>query len=151
MPDEFFDALAHQRPPEKPVGPTGGRPRAGHRTAIRAIGFGLATGARREDVPLELGGSGRTAHRRLRHREEAGVRDRLHADRLRLLKKDGKLRGISLKASMDRIPVPGCQAPQGARIMGLGPFRPRGSGTPRRRRGAAGATRPLSFWRWDLR
>lgn len=91
MPDESFDAVAHHLPPEQPVGPKGGRPRIDHRTALRVIWFVLAAGTRREDVPEELGCSGRTAHRRLRAREEAGIRDRLQADLLRLLKKAGKL------------------------------------------------------------
>ena len=91
MPDEFFDAVAHLLPPEKPVGPKGGRPRVAHRTALRVIWFVLTAGTRWEDVPKELGGSGRTAHRRLRAWEEAGIWDRLHADLLRLLKKAGKL------------------------------------------------------------
>src|SRR3954453_2496579 len=112
MPEEFFDAVAHHLPPEQPVGPKGGRPRVGHRVVVRVIGFVLTTGARWEDVPAELGCSGRTAHRRLRageggpaepgspgraaHRrlrawEEAGAWDRLHADLLRLLKRAGKL------------------------------------------------------------
>ena len=91
MPEEFFDAVAHHLPPEQPVGPKGGRPRVGHRTVIRVIWFVLATGCRWEDVPPELGCSGRTAHRRLRAWEEAGIWDRLHADLLRLLKRAGKL------------------------------------------------------------
>jgi transposase len=91
MPDEFYDVVAHHLPPEQPVGPKGGRPRVCHRTALRVIWFVLATGNRWEDVPQELGCSGRTAHRRLRDWEEAGVWDRLHADLLRLLKKAGKL------------------------------------------------------------
>jgi transposase len=53
--------------------------------------FVLATGARWEDVPEELGCSGRTAHRRLRAWEEAGIWDRLHADLLSALKRAGKL------------------------------------------------------------
>ena len=85
MPDEFFDTVAHHLPPEQPVGPKGGRPRVGHRIVIRVIWFVLTTGARWEDVPPELGCSGRTAHRRLRAWEEAGIWDRLHADLLRLL------------------------------------------------------------------
>src|SRR5262245_56344967 len=39
-----------------------------------------------EDVPAEMGCSGRTAHRRLRRWEELGIWDRLHADLLRLLR-----------------------------------------------------------------
>ena len=82
MPEEFFDTVAHHLPPEPPVGPKGGRPRVGHRVVVRVIWFVLTTGARWEDVPAELGCSGRTAHRRLRAWEEAGIWDRLHADLL---------------------------------------------------------------------
>ena len=91
MPDECFETVAHHLPPEQPVGPKGGRPRVGHRVVIRVIWFVLATGARWEDVPEELGCSGRTAHRRLRAWEEAGIWDRLHADLLAALKRAGKL------------------------------------------------------------
>jgi len=91
MPDEFFEAVAHHLPPEPPVGPKGGRPRIGHRVVIRVLWFVLTTGARWEDVPEELGCSGRTAHRRLRAWEEAGIWDRIHADLLGALKRAGKL------------------------------------------------------------
>lgn len=91
MPDEFFDLVAHHLPPEQPVGPKGGRPRVGHRIVLRVIWFVLVTGNRWEDVPQELGCSGRTAHRRLRSWEEAGIWDRLHAELLRLLRKVGEL------------------------------------------------------------
>jgi transposase len=91
VPDEFFDTIAHHLPPEQPVGPKGGRPRIGHRVVVRVIWLVLTTGARWEDVPEELGCSGRTAHRRLRAWEEAGVWDRPHADLLGLLKRAGKL------------------------------------------------------------
>lgn len=91
MPDGFFELVAHHLPPERFVGPMGGRPRMGHRVVIRVIWFVLATGNRWEDVPPELGCSGRTAHRRLRAWEESGVWDRLHADLLRLLRQAGKL------------------------------------------------------------
>jgi transposase len=92
MPDEFYDLVAHHLPPEPPrVGPRGGRPWVPHRVAVRVIWFVLATGCRWEDVPAELGCSGRTAHRRLRAWEELGVWDRLHADLLGLLKRAGKL------------------------------------------------------------
>lgn len=92
MPDEFFDIVAHHLPPEPPpVGPKGGRPWIGHRAAVRVIWFVLATGCRWEDVPPELGCSGRTAQRRLRAWEEIGCWDRLHADLLRLLRQADKL------------------------------------------------------------
>ena len=73
MPDEFFDTLVHHLPPEQHVGLQGGRPRIGHRIVMRVIWFVLVTGNRWEDVRQELGCSGRTAHRRLRAWEEAGI------------------------------------------------------------------------------
>src|SRR3954470_13931504 len=91
MPEEFFDLVAHHLPPEQPGGPRGGRPRVAHRIVVRVLWFVLTTGARWEDVPAELGCSGRTAHRRLRAWEEAGIWDRLHADLLAALKRAGKL------------------------------------------------------------
>jgi transposase len=92
LPDEFFDLVAHHLPPEPSrTGPKGGRPWVSHRVAVRAIWFVLVTGCRWEDVPRELGCSGRTAHRRLRAWEELGVWDRVHADLLGLLKRAGKL------------------------------------------------------------
>ncbi len=91
MPDEFYDLVSHHLPPEQPVGPKGGRPRIAHRTVTKVIWFVLATGCRWEDVPPDMGCSGRTAHRRLRHWEELGIWDRLHADLLRLLRRADKL------------------------------------------------------------
>src|SRR4051812_21111325 len=92
MPDEFYDLVAHHLPPEPPrVGPRGGRPWIGRRVVVRATWFVLATGTRWEDVPRELGCSGRTAHRRLRAWEELGIWDRLHADLLRPLREADKL------------------------------------------------------------
>ena len=91
MPDEFYEIVQHHLPPEQPVGGLGGRPRVPHRVVLRVIWCVLATGNRWADVPNELGCSGRTAHRRLRVWEEAGIWDRLHADLLRLLNAAGKL------------------------------------------------------------
>ena len=92
LPDEFFDLVSHHLPPEPPpTGPQGGRPRIAYRVAVRVIWFVLVSGCRWEDVPRELGCSGRTAHRRLRLWEELGVWDRVHADLLGLLKRAGKL------------------------------------------------------------
>ncbi|HEY7425622.1 MAG TPA: transposase [Gemmataceae bacterium] len=51
----------------------------------------LASGCRWEDVPPEMGCSGRTAHRFLQRWEEMGCWDRLHADLLHLLRQAGKL------------------------------------------------------------
>ena len=58
---------------------------------MRVIWFVLVTGNRWEAVPQELGRSGRAAHRRLRTWEKAGIWDRLHADLLAALKREGKL------------------------------------------------------------
>src|SRR3954451_2314101 len=91
LPDAFYDLVAHHLPPEKAVGPKGGRPPIRHRIALKVIWFVLVSGCRWEDVPQEMGCSGRTAHRRLRLWEELGVRDRLHADLLRLLRQDDQL------------------------------------------------------------
>jgi transposase len=91
MPDDFYDLVSHHLPPEQPVGPQGGRPRIRHCIVVKIIWFVLATGSRWEDVPAEMGCSGRTAHRRLRAWEELGIWDRLHADLLRLLRQADKL------------------------------------------------------------
>ncbi len=91
MPDDFYDLVSHHLPPEQPVGPAGGRPRIAHRIVLKIIWFVLASGCRWEDVPHEMGCSGRTAHRRLRLWEELGIWDRLHADLLHLLRQADKL------------------------------------------------------------
>jgi transposase len=91
MPDEFFEVVNHHLPPEPTVGPHGGRPPIPHLIVLRVIWFVLATGNRWADVPLELGCSGRTAHRRLRSWEAVGIWDRLHADLLKLLRAADKL------------------------------------------------------------
>lgn len=91
MPDNFYDIVQHHLPPEQPKGPQGGRPPIANRIIMRVIWFVLATGNRWADVPHELGCSGRTAQRRLRSWEEAGIWDRLHADLLNLLRAADKL------------------------------------------------------------
>jgi transposase len=91
MPEEFFDLVSHHLPPEQPVGPRGGRPPVPHRTVVRVLWYVLATGCRWEDVPLELGCSGRTAHRRLRLWQRLGAWERLRLDLLRLLRQAGRL------------------------------------------------------------
>lgn len=91
MPEEFFVLVSHHLPPECPVNPNGGRPRISHRTVLKVIWYILVSGCRWEDVPLEMGCSGRTAHRRLRLWERLGVWNHLHADLLRLLRQAGCL------------------------------------------------------------
>jgi hypothetical protein len=60
MPADTLDLLARRLPPEQTVGPRGGRPRIGHRVVVRVIWFVLATADPWEDMPAELGCSGRT-------------------------------------------------------------------------------------------
>lgn len=91
LPDGFYDLVSHHLPPDVPIGPRGGRPRIMHRVVLKVIWFVLVSGCRWEDVPNEMGCSGRTAHRRLRHWEDLGIWDRVHADLLRLLRQDDKL------------------------------------------------------------
>jgi transposase len=91
MPESFYDLAAHHLPPEQGAGPAGGRPPIDHRRIVKVLWFVLSTGCRWEDVPPEMGCSGRTAHRFLQRWEEMGCWDRLHADLLRLLRQAGKL------------------------------------------------------------
>ncbi|MEO1237705.1 MAG: IS5 family transposase [Planctomycetota bacterium] len=91
MPEKFYRELERHLPPEQPVGPQGGRPRTKHRQVMKVIWYVLTTGVRWEDVPLEVGCSGRTAHRRLQEWEEMGVWDRLHVHLLKLLRRAGEL------------------------------------------------------------
>jgi transposase len=91
LPEAFFDLAEHHLPPERYVGPAGGRPPIANRSIVRVLWFVLATGCRWEDVPPELGCSGRSAHRFLQLWEEMGCWDRLHADLLRQLRKAGRL------------------------------------------------------------
>jgi transposase len=91
MPEEFYDEVRPLLPLEKLLGPEGGRPVIGHRIVLKVIWFVLVTGCRWEDVPQEMGCSGRTAHRRLRAWEEMGIWDRLHLHLLKLLQRAGEL------------------------------------------------------------
>lgn len=91
VPEEFLEQLKSLLPAERPVGPQGGRPAIRHENVVKVIWFVLVTGCRWADVPLEMGCSGRTAHRRLRHWEAMGIWDRLHLQLLTLLRKAGVL------------------------------------------------------------
>lgn len=91
MTDEFFEELSPFLPAEKSAGRRGGRPPIPHRVVVKVICFLLVTGCRWEDVPLELGCSGRTAHRRLQRRYARGIWERLHLHFLTILRKAGVL------------------------------------------------------------
>ena len=58
---------------------------------MKVTWFVLATGSRWEDVPAEMGCSGRTASRCLQDWEQLGAWARLHADLLGALKRAGRL------------------------------------------------------------
>jgi transposase len=66
MPGEFFESVDPHLPPERPVRPKRGAAPPRHRVVVRILWFVLATEARWEDVPQDLGCSSRTAHCRLR-------------------------------------------------------------------------------------
>src|SRR5829696_4482292 len=91
MPAAFFDLAAHHLPPDRSIGPAGGRPPLSNHDILKVLWFVLTAGIRWEDVPPEMGCSGRTAHRFLQRWEELGCWARLHADLLRLLRQAGKL------------------------------------------------------------
>ena len=91
MPETFLELAAHHLPPERSVGPRGGRPPLDNRGIVKVLWFVLTAACRWEDGPPALGGSGRTAQRFLPGWEERGGWDRLHADLLRRLRQAGKL------------------------------------------------------------
>jgi|ERR1700681_1497032 len=91
MPEKFYEIAMNHLPSDPPPHDQGGRPRVPNRVTLGVIWYVLASGVRWEDVPQQLGCSGRTAHRRLTAWEEAGCWDDLHADLLRLLRDADKL------------------------------------------------------------
>lgn len=91
MPEEFLEEVMPYLPPEKEVGPRGGRPPVAHAIVLKVLWFVLVTGCRWEDVPLELGCSGRTAQRRLQEWQALGIWEQVHAHFLEHLKRVGQL------------------------------------------------------------
>ena len=78
LPDDLWDDIEHLFP-EPEASPLGGRPWVPNRVALTVVVFVLKTGLAWQDVPLELGCSGKTAKRRLEEGTEAGVWRRVHA------------------------------------------------------------------------
>jgi transposase len=107
MPEEFFEVIRPLLPADKPVGVKGGRPRILNRVALRVIWYVLTTGIRWQDVLLEMGCSGRTAHRRLEEWQVAGIWDALHKKLLELLNRDGKLAAEIVIVDSTQVPAPG--------------------------------------------
>ena len=77
VPDGLWDEIAHLFPVWEPS-PEGGRPPADNRTVLTAIIFVLKTGIAWEDLPLELGCSYKTCHRRLSEWTELGIWQQVH-------------------------------------------------------------------------
>lgn len=107
MPVEFQEVVEPLLPPDKPVGPWGGRPRTLNSVALRVIWYVLSTGVRWQDVLPAMGCSGRTAHRRLQEWQEAGVWEALHRKLLEFLNRDGKLALDVVVIDSTLVPAPG--------------------------------------------
>jgi len=75
-------------PPEKGIGPQGGRPQTTHHVVLKVIWFVLVTSCRWKNVPQEMGCCGETARARLQEWERAGIWDRVHELFLTLLHRE---------------------------------------------------------------
>lgn len=78
MPEKYYELACPMLPPEKELGPDGGRPPKSHHTVLKVVWFVLVTGCRWKDVPQEMGCCGETARTRLQEWERAGIWDKLH-------------------------------------------------------------------------
>lgn len=107
MSSGFTEIMLPILPPDRPVGPRGGRPRTPHLIALQVIWYVLTTGIRWEDVLPAMGCSGRTAHRRLQEWEAAGRWELLHKTLLQLLNRDGKLDLDVAIVDSTLVPAPG--------------------------------------------
>ena len=91
MPEEFYELTLPILPPEREIGPLGGRPSIPHRTVLKVIWFVLVTGCRWKDVPRELGCCGETARTRMQVWEQAGLWSQIHVLFLTLLNREKQL------------------------------------------------------------
>jgi transposase len=107
MPEAFSEVAGPLLPADKPVGAKGGRPRVSKWVALRVIWYVLTTGSRWQDVLLDMGCSGRTAHRRLAEWQAAGVWQALHQKLLELLNGAGKLAPEIAIIDSTQVPAPG--------------------------------------------
>ena len=87
--DEQWEFIAPHLP-EHPPCPKGGRPRADDRECLEGILWLLRTGARWQDIPVDLP-SGSTCWRRLREWAGEGVLAQLHAELIGELGASGRL------------------------------------------------------------
>lgn len=91
MPEKFYELASPMLPPEKPIGPQGGRRTTSHHIVLKVIWFVLVTGCRWKDVPQEIGCCGETARTRLQTWELAGIWDQLHRLLLTMLNHEKQL------------------------------------------------------------
>jgi transposase len=112
VPDDLWTTLEPLLPPAA-AKPKGGRPRVPDRVALAGILFVLRTGIRWDELPGELGCSGKTCWRRLRAWHAAGVWAALHRALLERLQGAGQLDWG--RAALDSAAVP---AKRGARRPG---------------------------------
>jgi transposase len=91
MPEKFYELARPMLPPEKKIGPKGGRPPTGHHVVLKVLWFVLVTGCRWEDVPQEMGCCGETARTRLQAWEMAGIWGQLHHLLLTMLNHEKEL------------------------------------------------------------
>lgn len=91
MPEKFYELAFPMLPPEKEIGPKGGRPTKTHHSVLKVIWFVLVTGCRWKDVPNEMGCCGETARTRMQSWEEAGIWKQLHHLLLTMLNHEKQL------------------------------------------------------------
>ena len=91
MPEEFYELARPMLPPEKEIGPQGGRPPKSHHTVLKVIWFVLVTSCRWKDVPQEMGCCGETARTRLQKWERTGIWSQLHHLLLTMLNQEKHL------------------------------------------------------------
>jgi len=91
MPEEFYDLARPMLPPEKEIGPEGGRRPKSHHVVLKVIWFVLVTSCRWKDVPKEMGCCGETARTRLQAWERVGIWEQLHRLLLTMLNGKGQL------------------------------------------------------------
>jgi transposase len=91
MPEKFYELARPMLPPEKEIGPEGGRRPKSHHVVLKVIWFVLVTSCRWKDVPKEMGCCGETARTRLQGWELTGIWDRLHQLLLNMLNHEHQL------------------------------------------------------------
>jgi len=107
MPEKFWQVVMPLRPPDQPVGPTGGHPRVLNSVVLPVIWYVLSTGIRWQDMLLSMGCSGRTAQRRVQEWQRLGIWGAIHELFLTLLHRDHKLDLEIAVVDSTFVPAPG--------------------------------------------